>query len=129
MYGQATTCTGVYGRCKLSEAYPDLPRGGWFGLADERPDVCPFCGNRALEEGRQMLRPWGFAPKNAEAVPDAQLDEEYSSVQPPLYSTLPDAEDIQAIPGCQNIRMASRTNQRIIMVNQGASNKGLYGMS
>ena len=51
-----------------------------------------------------MLRPWGFAPKNAEAVPDAQLDEEYSSVQPPLYSTLPDAEDIQAIPGCQNIR-------------------------
>ena len=100
------------------------PECGWFGLADERPDVCPFCGNRALEEGRQMLRPWGFAPKNAEAVPDAQLDEEYSSVQPPLYSTLPDAEDIQAIPGCQNIRMASRTNQRIIMVNQGANNKG-----
>ena len=66
----------------------------------------------------------GIAPKNAEAVPDAQLDEEYSSVQPPLYSTLPDAEDIQAIPGCQNIRMASRTNQRIIMVNQGANNKG-----
>ena len=30
--------------------------------------TCPFCGNRALEEGRQMLRPWGFAPKNAEAV-------------------------------------------------------------
>ena len=55
---------------------------------------------------------------------NAQLDEEYSSVQPPLYSTLPDAEDIQAIPGCQNIRMASRTNQRIIMVNQGANNKG-----
>ena len=97
---------------------------GWFGLADERPDACPFCGNRALEEGRQMLRPWGFAPKNAEAVPDAQLEEEYSSVQPPLYSTLPDAEDIQPISGCKNIRMASRTNQRIIMVNQGLGNKG-----
>lgn len=71
-----------------------------------------------------MLRPWGFAPKNAEAVPDAQLEEEYSSVQPPLYSTLPDAEDIQPISGCKNIRMASRTNQRIIMVNQGLGNKG-----
>lgn len=125
VYGQATTPARAYmDDANYLKPILTCPECGWFGLADERPDVCPFCGNRALEEGRQMLRPWGFAPKNAEAVPDAQLDEEYSSVQPPLYSTLPDAEDIQAIPGCQNIRMASRTNQRIIMVNQGANNKG-----
>lgn len=125
VYGQATTPARAYmDDANYLKNILTCPDCGWFGLADERPDACPFCGNRALEEGRQMLRPWGFAPKNAEAVPDAQLEEEYSSVQPPLYSTLPDAEDIQPISGCKNIRMASRTNQRIIMVNQGLGNKG-----
>lgn len=116
VHGQAATPARAYmDDANYLKSILTCPECGWFGLADERPDACPFCGNRALEEGRQMLRPWGFAPKNAEAVPDAQLDEKYSSVQPPLYSTLPDAEDIQSIPGCQNIRMASRTNQRIII--------------
>ena len=125
VYGQATTPARAYmDDANYLKNILTCPDCGWFGLADERPDACPFCGNRALEEGRKMLRPWGFAPKNAEAVPDAQLEEEYSSVQPPLYSTLPDAEDIQPISGCKNIRMASRTNQRIIMVNQGLGNKG-----
>ena len=125
VYGQAATPARAYmDDANYLKNILTCPDCGWFGLADERPDACPFCGNRALEEGRQMLRPWGFAPKNAEAVPDAQLEEEYSSVQPPLYSTLPDAEDIQPISGCKNIRMASRTNQRIIMVNQGLGNKG-----
>lgn len=125
VYGQATTPARAYmDDANYLKNILTCPDCGWFGLADERPDACPFCGNRALEEGRQMLRPWGFAPKNAEVVPDAQLEEEYSSVQPPLYSTLPDAEDIQPISGCKNIRMASRTNQRIIMVNQGLGNKG-----
>lgn len=125
VYGQAATPARAYmDDANYLKNILTCPDCGWFGLADERPDACPFCGNRALEEGRQMLRPLGFAPKNAEAVPDAQLEEEYSSVQPPLYSTLPDAEDIQPISGCKNIRMASRTNQRIIMVNQGLGNKG-----
>lgn len=125
VYGQAATPARAYmDDANYLKNILTCPDCGWFGLADERPDACPFCGNRALEEGRQMLRPWGFAPKNAEAVPDAQLEEEYSSVHPPLYSTLPDAEDIQPISGCKNIRMASRTNQRIIMVNQGLGNKG-----
>ena len=120
VYGQATTPARAYmDDANYLKNILTCPDCGWFGLADERPDACPFCGNRALEEGRQMLRPWGFAPKNAEAVPYAQLEEEYSSVQPPLYSTLPDAEDIQPISGCKNIRMASRTNQRIFLVNQG----------
>ena len=26
-----------------------------------------------------MLRPWGFAPRNAESIPDAQLSEEYKN--------------------------------------------------
>lgn len=97
---------------------------GWFGLAEERTSTCPFCGNRNLRESRSMLRPWGFAPKNAASIPEAQLTEEYSSVQTPLYSTLPDSDDIVPIPNCKHMRIASRTNQRIIMVNQGTADNG-----
>lgn len=97
---------------------------GWFGLAEENTKSCPFCGNKGLELTRKMLRPWGFAPKNAASIPEAQLSEEYSSVQQPLYSTLPDADGMNDIPGCTHIRMASRTNQRIIMMNKGQENHG-----
>lgn len=71
-----------------------------------------------------MLRPWGFAPVNAGPISDAQLTEEYSAVQQPLYSTLPDSDEMQALSGCKHIRIASRTNQRIIMLNRGVENHG-----
>lgn len=71
-----------------------------------------------------MLRPWGFAPRNATHIETAQLDEEYSAIQQPLYSTLPDKDDVTSIDGYRNIRMAIRPNQRIIMLNKGIGNKG-----
>lgn len=97
---------------------------GWFGLMEENTKQCPFCGNDDLKITREMMRPWGFAPRNAEAIPDVQLSEEYTAVQQPLYSTLPDAEEMKLAPGCKNIRIASRTNQRIIMLNKGSDDKG-----
>ena len=104
----------------------ECPACGWFGLSDDSKSVCPFCANKELRSKRPMLRPWGFAPKNGEALPAAQLAEEYSSVQQPQYSTLPDAEEMQLVRGYSNLRIASRTNQRIIMVNEGPSNQGFY---
>ena len=100
------------------------PECGWFGLMEENTKHCPFCGNGDLRITREMMRPWGFAPRNAEAIPDVQLSEEYTAVQQPLYSTLPDAEEMKLAPGCKNIRIASRTNQRIIMLNKGSDDKG-----
>ena len=98
---------------------------GWFGLQEENNSgKCPFCGNTELSYAREMLRPWGFAPRNAEAISDAQLDEEYSYVQQPLYSTLPDADEMSPVKSSKHIRIASRSNQRIIMVNNGDNNTG-----
>lgn len=45
-------------------------------------------------------------------------------VQQPLYSTLPESETMENVAGYKSLRMASRTNQRIIMVNKGAGGKG-----
>ena len=97
---------------------------GWFGLKEEMFTTCPFCGSHALTEGRQMLRPWGFAPRDADSIEEAQLSEEYSYPQQPLYSTLPDSDEIHPLLHYDHIRMAKRSNQRIIMVNKGTGNKG-----
>lgn len=48
----------------------------------------------------------------------------YTATQQPLYSTLPDADDVVAIKGYSNTRMAVRPNQRIIMLNKGIGDKG-----
>ena len=97
---------------------------GWFGLKNSHIKCCPFCGSENLKCGKQMLRPWGFAPKNARSIPEAQLSEEYSAAQQPLYSTLPDDDEMLEIKDCNHIRMASRTNQRIIMINKGPESRG-----
>ena len=97
---------------------------GWFGLEEDNHDSCPFCGNTTLTHMLPMLRPWGFAPRNAKSIETAQLNEEYTAIQQPLYSTLPDADDVKTVEGYSNIRMAVRPNQRIIMLNKGSGNRG-----
>lgn len=96
----------------------------WFGLWEDHIKKCPFCGSGKIITDIQMLKPWGFAPKNGKFIHDAQLKESYSPIMPPLYSTLPEADEMVTINNCKHIRMASRTNQRIIMINRGAEKKG-----
>lgn len=97
---------------------------GWFGLEADEDESCPFCRSKALSESKPMLRLWGFAPKDAKQIPEAQLREQYSSVAISQYSTLPSSDGMKAIKGYQNIRMASRENQRIIMVNKSPYEQG-----
>lgn len=124
-HGQSLTPARVYTEDpNYVKKIISCPECGWFGLMEENTKHCPFCGNDDLKITREMMRPWGFAPRNAEAIPDVQLSEEYTAVQQPLYSTLPDAEEMKLAQGCKNIRIASRTNQRIIMLNKGSDDKG-----
>ena len=95
------------------------PKCNWFGIASDEEQSCPFCGNKQLQDARPMLRPWGFAPVNAESTPASRVDETYSWVEQPLYSTLPDSGDMVPVEGCVNLRMANRKGQRIIMINTG----------
>lgn len=97
---------------------------GWFGLKEDHTQACPFCGSQNIMDAKPMLRPWGFAPKDGRAISEAELEEERTVVQQPLYSTLPESEMMSEIEDCKNVRMASRTNQRIIMINKGIEGKG-----
>ncbi len=96
----------------------------WFGLKEEGQETCPFCGSPILTSTQPMVRPWGFAPRNGEKIEPSQLEEEYTAMQQPLYSTLLDAKDINAVAGYLNMKMAVRSNQRIIMLNKGRSGQG-----
>ena len=102
----------------------NCPKCGWFGLEEENNGECPFCGNKELSITRDMVKPWGFAPKDARSIPNAQLNEEYTAVIPPLYSTMASAEDVKQLSGAENIRIANRSNQRIIMLNSGYGDSG-----
>lgn len=95
----------------------------WFGLKEDKVDSCPFCG-KELSSTRQMLRPWGFSPRNGESIFEAQLTEEYSAAHQPQYSTLPEADEMCKVSNCKNIRIASRSNQRILMINKGSADNG-----
>ena len=71
-----------------------------------------------------MIKPWGFAPKNGKTCSETQIDEAYSKVQTPLYSTLPNDQDIKPVYQCKNIRQAMRRDQNIILINRGPENEG-----
>lgn len=98
---------------------------GWFGPADDLDNgQCPFCEYRHIVQMLPMVRPWGFAPVNGKSIALAQLNESYSYADAPLYSTLPNSDGLDQIQGFFNIRMAKRSNQRIIMLNRGPAEKG-----
>ena len=97
---------------------------GWIGIKEPTITKCPFCGNEGISQELPMIRPWGFAPKDGRAYSDAQIDEQYSKVLSPLYSTLPDFKDIKDITGCDNVRVASRSDQSIIVLNKGPAKMG-----
>ena len=100
------------------------PSCNWFGLAEDEPKKCPFCGHQELHPMLDMLRPWGMAPRNATAIQEAQLSEEYTSTDDPLYSTLPEADEMHTSPRLQYIRFSARMNQRILILNRGQFGSG-----
>ena len=99
------------------------PSCGWFGVLDDKNKTCPFCGSADIVIDRPMLKPWGFAPLNGTPLQKARV-EEYSVVQPPIYSTLPESDELKPVERAKNIKMAPRSNQRIIMMNKGVADKG-----
>lgn len=97
---------------------------GWFGLYEDSFTECPFCGNTQLEKTLPMIRPWGFAPRDGSSIEEIQLDEEYTQIQPPLYSTVADSGTLETLSGYKQAAVAVYPNQRVIMLNRGNNEKG-----
>ncbi|MBQ6828944.1 MAG: DUF1998 domain-containing protein, partial [Thermoguttaceae bacterium] len=98
---------------------------GWFGFeSDKRGDACPFCGACELTEDLPLLRPWGFAPIGGKETIGANEKDEYSGVEEPICSTVPNDDGMEPIDGCSHIRMATRCNQRVVLANRGPKKSG-----
>lgn len=97
---------------------------GWFDIELDNFSECPFCGNLKLTRNIKMLIPWGFIPKNGKEIYETQLNEKYSDVQPPIYSTVPSSDDLHTLSGCSFIKQSSRKDQRLIMLNKGYKSEG-----
>ena len=95
---------------------------GWFDISLPNDGKCPFCKGANIGE-KNMLKPWGFAPLNADSIPEAESDNEVSFAQEPCYSTTPNQNDMKDF-GCNNIRIAKREDQNLIILNNGPKNKG-----
>ena len=95
---------------------------GWFGL--ENTDfVCPLCGSSL--DAHTMIKPWGFAAREGQSIPETRDSQEYSAVSVPSYSSMPeDIEDMRTISETGLLKMVNRENQQIIMVNKGPSEEG-----
>ena len=97
---------------------------GWFGFGEDiKEGTCPFCHSKEIEDIPPIVRPWGFSPRDNRAEA-ANVIEDYSMSEMPLYSTLPDENLLQPINGYQAARKAVRRDQRIILLNTGKGDKG-----
>lgn len=95
---------------------------GWFDTEFPQSGKCPFCNETNIRE-KNMLKPWGFAPLNADSIPEAESDNEISFAQEPCYSTTLSHDDMESM-GCLNIKIAKRQDQKLIILNNGPNNKG-----
>lgn len=98
---------------------------GWFGFeSDKRDGACPFCGSCELTEDLPLLRPWGFAPIGGKETIGANEKDEYSGVEEPICSTVPNDDGMEPIDGCAHIRISTRCNQRVVLANRGPKKSG-----
>lgn len=98
---------------------------GWFGFeSDQHNGACPFCGSCALTYDLPALRPWGFAPIGGKETLTVNDKDEYSGVEEPICSTVPNDDEMELIGESENMRMATRRNQRVLLVNRGSKKSG-----
>lgn len=93
----------------------------WFGT--EMPDSgnCPFCGKK-IQGGKNVLKPWGFAPENGVSSKESAADEEFSFAEQPCYSA-PPKDDMQNTK-FSKLKIANRYDEVITIINKGPESCG-----
>lgn len=95
---------------------------GWFSTSIPSDGECPFCKKKDI--GLQnMVKPWGFSPKNGKNLPESQAENELSYAENPCYSATPKDSDMKETE-YQHIRCAKRSDQTLLVLNKGPKSKG-----
>lgn len=107
---------------EYKDTYCYCQRCKW--MSKESPDngLCPLC-NMVLVSN-DLIKPWGFTSKEGKSIPETLDQQIYSSTSIPIYSTTPDTNKMIAINGASNLKVESRKDQRLMVVNRGPKNQG-----
>ena len=71
-----------------------------------------------------MIKPWGFAPLNAQSVPEADAEAENSYATEPVYSLPIKQEELKLVKGFSNLNIAKLPDQPLTILNTGAYEDG-----
>ncbi|MDV0443612.1 DEAD/DEAH box helicase [Methanorbis rubei] len=94
----------------------------WTATEKPHNDICPFCGE-AISKQKNLLKPWGFAPKNHASIPEAWAEVEYSYAEEPCYFAEPTSKDLQNVRECAHLKAANRSD-KITIINKGVDGNG-----
>lgn len=96
---------------------------GWFGTDKPINMKCPFCHDNRISE-KNMVVPWGFAPRGGRNTSEARVTTDYSYAELPCYSLTPKNEDMITSEKYSNLRYTRQFNQPLIMLNTGVHKDG-----
>lgn len=95
---------------------------GWFGL-EKINGECPLCKGVLSEE--VLIKPWGFVARNGLQIPEIRDTQEYSVASRPSYASVCyDKNKMKVISKTKLLRMETRDDQQLILVNKGPNDEG-----
>lgn len=94
----------------------------WFSTEEPENNTCPFCGGKKIDK-KQMVKPWGFAPKNGTSIRESEAEKERSYAESPSYAATP-SDPMSEIAPFTHVRIAKRANQQLLIVNKGVHRDG-----
>lgn len=98
------------------------PKCSWFSL-DSDVIFCPLCNSET--QFHTMIRPWGFAPRDGESIPEAWDITEYSETSVPAYiEIIKDLSKMRPLSETGLIKIETRPNQKFVMANKGPNEEG-----
>lgn len=111
----------------IDDYYQDVyccknPQCGWFGMKTDSLQ-CPLCSSALAIH--KVVKPWGFAPRDAKNISETRDQQEYSYVSQPSYSSLPENTQAMLQVGTSGLlHMEKRSDQELIMINKGPEDSG-----
>lgn len=94
---------------------------GWFGIS-EVYDECPLCKSKLVS--KTMIKPWGFAAREGQNVPETRATQEMSYASQPSYSSRPSGGAMYKIGITGYMKIENRDNQKLVIINKGSEDEG-----
>ena len=94
----------------------------WVGTSDPG-HRCPFCGQDTIK-CRDMIKPWGFAPKEGTSIREAEAEAEMSYAELPSYASPIKDEEMVRSKNYPMLRYGRLVDQPLTIMNQGPGSEG-----